>query len=135
LYSNWWGWNGGEFWGPRFFPFASIPAAYLLVEWLRGPRASPGFELFGIGCLMWSVWVGINGLVYGFDIPAICTENHYALELLCWYTPEFSPLFRPFYVPATVPLAERLVIASFLAVGLALVASRFLGRPLMAART
>ena len=25
-----------------------------------------------------------------------CGENNYAYELLCWYTPEYSPLFRQF---------------------------------------
>jgi hypothetical protein len=41
-----------------------------------------------------TIWVGIVGAIDP-DTPAICLSNSYALEHLCWYTPEFSSLWRP----------------------------------------
>ena len=125
-YSKWWAWYGGDFWGPRFFLFASIPAAYFIAQWLGSPRGSARVEVAGLACLAWSVWVGINGLVFGFEQPAICSENHYALELLCWYTPEYSALFRPFAAPRSLSGADWAVVLFFSAAGLYLATARAL---------
>jgi hypothetical protein len=43
-----------------------------------------------------SVWVGINGAVFGQQSMDVCWANDYALEFMCWYVPEFSALWRPF---------------------------------------
>jgi hypothetical protein len=43
-----------------------------------------------------SVWVGINGAVFGQQSMDVCWANDYELEFLCWYVPEFSALWRPF---------------------------------------
>lgn len=127
VYSKWWGWNGGVFWGPRFFLFASIPASYALAErFTARPQGSVGRELAAVACLLWSVWVGVNGLVYGFDTPAICTANNYALEFLCWYTPEYSPLFRPLVVPRPLDVHTYAFLAYFVFIGLYVAVPRLL---------
>jgi len=125
VYAKWWGWNGGDFWGPRFFLFASIPSAYFIARWLRSPRQNTVVEVLGVACLLWAIWVGVDGILYGFATPAICTADHYALEFLCWYTPEFSPLFRPLAISRGLAPAERLLLWSFFAAGLYLIVTRF----------
>lgn len=47
-----------------------------------------------------SVWVGINGAVYGDQaLWHTCLDNNAYLETpLCYYTPEFSVLWHPFVV-------------------------------------
>jgi hypothetical protein len=65
-----------------------------------------------------SLWVGINGVVFQQKTLEICTQNSHALESLCWYVPEFSPLFRPFIIRATLSLQDRLILIMFLVVWL-----------------
>ena len=67
-----------------------------------------------------SVWVAANGAVFRQDDQGICQANNYALESLCWYTPEFSPLVLPFIHHRVLDLRERLTLAYFAAVGLCL---------------
>lgn len=94
VYSKWWAWYGGWSWGPRFLLFAAYPSAVALavagcaaVTWRR--RA----VTVAVAC--WTVWVGISGVVFGLDGLDDCIANGYALEHLCWYVPEYSPLLRP----------------------------------------
>ena len=43
VYARWWAWYGGAVWGPRFFLFASLPAALVLARWTaRAARTPPG---------------------------------------------------------------------------------------------
>ncbi len=46
-----------------------------------------------------SVWVGLNGAVFGdVDVPRVCWPDgagHYEAPI-CFYTPEFSALWYPF---------------------------------------
>jgi hypothetical protein len=51
-----------------------------------------------VALLLLSVWVCAQGYLYGLEAIEPCTDNQYALELLCWYTPEFSPLWRQFVI-------------------------------------
>jgi len=44
----------------------------------------------------WTVWVGISGAAFNLSGLDDCLANGYALEHLCWYVPEYSPLVRPF---------------------------------------
>jgi hypothetical protein len=71
--------------------------------------------------LAWSVWVGINGMVYGQLDMSICNVDP-NMEPYCWYTPEFSALFRPFIVPKTLNLMEKTLFAYSAAVGVVLAA-------------
>jgi hypothetical protein len=52
----------------------------------------------------------VNGLVYGLWAIQTCTADQFALELLCWYVPEFSPLFRPLVVPKSLSGIECAVV-------------------------
>jgi len=96
VYSKWWSWNGGWFWGPRFFLFASIPASFAIAANLQVQHKSIKFNLFIIAILLLSFWVGVNGPVFGLNTLLVCQENGYWLDSLCLYVPEFGVLFRPF---------------------------------------
>ncbi len=113
VYAKWWAWYGGMFWGPRFFLFASIPASLALAVTLRQVRNLSAPVLGALWAILTlSVWVGINGPVFNQGNLRICSENHYALEFLCWYAPEFSVLWRPFDVsPLTLSWQQGLFIA------------------------
>ncbi|GAA1819605.1 hypothetical protein GCM10009682_45180 [Luedemannella flava] len=66
IYSMWWSWQGGWFWGPRFVLFASIPASFAIaLVWARRRETSLGLNIFATVALGLSIWVGINGAVYG----------------------------------------------------------------------
>ncbi len=54
--------------------------------------------------------MGIDGAVFGRKTLDICVANHFALEVLCFYTPEFSVLWRPFIVTASLDKSEILYI-------------------------
>ena len=124
VYSRWYAWYGGWYWGPRFFLFASIPASFALAVRLSAARESFASNLLTLGVLVLSFWVGVNGAVFDQNNLELCTANKYELEFLCWYVPEFSVLFRPF-VEAS-PLAPRevsillygLVVCAYLAIPL-----------------
>jgi hypothetical protein len=98
VYSKWWSWYGGWFWGPRFFLFASIPASFALAAYLTSKHKSITLNLFLLIVLALSFWIGINGVVFNQNSLGICVAYKYALESLCWYVPEFSVIFRPFVV-------------------------------------
>jgi len=110
VYSNWWAWYGGWFWGPRFFLLASIPASFAVAANLSRESRSSVLNLFLLAVLSWSFWVGINGLIFVQRNLEICTNNNYALELLCWYVPEFSVLFRPFVVSGVLDTKDIIII-------------------------
>ena len=42
-----------------------------------------------------SAWVGISGAIADLSTLDFCIQDDAALEALCWYTPEFSPLWQP----------------------------------------
>jgi hypothetical protein len=94
VYCRWWAWHGGIFYGPRFFLFASIPAALAIAARLcTGVRSLTGVAL-SVVALALSLWVGFTSSM-GVPVPSVCSQDDYALEHLCWYTPEFSSLWRP----------------------------------------
>ncbi len=96
VYSKWWSWYGGWYWGPRFFLFASIPASFALAANLHDQERSAKLNLAILAILSWSLWVGLDGAVFGQNNMSVCIANDYKLEALCWYVPEFGALFRPF---------------------------------------
>jgi hypothetical protein len=112
VYAKWWAWYGGWIWGPRFFLVASIPASLAIaikladLHTLRLPALA---GLFGV--LTLSAWVGVNGAVFDKANLGICNQHAYALEMLCWYTPEFSVLWRPFVERVTLTESQWLFVA------------------------
>ncbi len=118
VYAQWWAWYGGLFWGPRFFLFASIPASFALAIRLHYKDVSFATNLFTLGVLALSFWVSIDGTVLyavSANIPT-CIANHYMLEALCQYTPEFSALWYPFVIHPVLSLAQKLYLAYYLVV-------------------
>ena len=95
IYSPWWAWYGGDFWGPRFFLILSLPASLALAAATISPATKTRAWLAML-ILTLSVWVGVNGVVFGQQSMDVCWANDYQLEFLCWYVPEFSALWRPF---------------------------------------
>ena len=99
VYAKWWAWYGGDFWGPRFFLILTMPASIALAALIgstnniSSPRA-----IFLIALLTLAAWVGIDGVIFGQFHMELCWTNNYQYEMFCWYTPEFSALWRPFVV-------------------------------------
>jgi hypothetical protein len=110
VYSKWWSWYGGWFWGPRFFLFASIPASFALAAYLSAKHKSIALNLFLLLILALSFWIGINGVVFNQNSLGICVAYKYALESLCWYVPEFSVIFRPFVVAKQLSPGDIIII-------------------------
>jgi hypothetical protein len=119
VYAKWWAWPGGWFWGPRFLLYASIPASVALAIHLCDDLATPAAKALTLAVLGWSTWVGLNGLVYGQLEMGMCSEFA-DLEPLCWYSPEFSALFRPFIVAKTLSSLQQQMFAYSVAVGVIL---------------
>jgi hypothetical protein len=119
VYSKWWAWPGGWFWGPRFLLFACIPASVALAIHLCDAKATPAAKALTLAVLTWSTWVGINGIVYDQLEMGKCSEFA-DLEPLCWYTPEFSALFRPFIVETTLSALQKQTFAYCAATGIVL---------------
>ncbi|GAC1588081.1 MAG: hypothetical protein NVS3B21_03520 [Acidimicrobiales bacterium] len=97
LYGAWWGWDGGFFWGPRFFLVACLPAALALAVLLAAPphRRWAGAGLLGLLAL--SAYVAVDGAtLQSRQTFLYCQAHAVALPDLCTDTPEFSPLWRPF---------------------------------------
>ena len=121
-YARWYGWYGGQFWGPRFFLFASVPAAFIFAHFFSYQSRAWRIHLLFTAALVFSCWVCIQGYLYGNLQLSICGENKSQLELLCWYVPEFSPIFREFVVgfPRVPPL--RLAYATWCLLSVLLIA-------------
>ena len=111
VYGSWWAWYGGFAWGPRFLVFASLPASLLLAAQVRRPPRRLLALTVVVAALVLSVWVGIDGQVFGRFAQDPCSANHYSLESLCWYVPEFSVLWTPFVFGAHVPWWGSVLIA------------------------
>jgi hypothetical protein len=120
VYARWWDWSGAVFWGPRFLLFASIPASFALaVRFSHRKEASLALNLFTLVVFALSVWVCIDGAVYqwvnGITLPPICAQNHANLEMLCYYTPEFSSLWSPFVFHYPLDL-EQILFMSYIVI-------------------
>ena len=113
VYAKWWAWYGGLSWGPRFFLFASIPAALAIAAKLHDIRGS---SMPALGALLLaltlSTWVGIAGAAFDQVGLDLCSQNNYALEAACWYVPEFSVLWRPLIVGA-IPQELTVIIVAY----------------------
>jgi len=98
VYAGWWSWYGGWFWGPRFFLFCSILSSFLIALHLPERGKSVVGRLILMIAVLISLWVGFSGIFHGLENANVCKEGNYKLEFLCWYVPEFSPIFRPFVI-------------------------------------
>ena len=96
VYAKWWAWNGGWFWGPRFFLLASATASLVLADRLARPFESVRMNLVLAGVLVLSTWVAIDGATFGQEgLQQLALSNNSALEWVVWYVPQFSPLWYP----------------------------------------
>jgi hypothetical protein len=115
IYSKWWAWFGGWTWGPRFFLMASVPASWALAGALqRIDRSSVARRAAVLAILTLSTWVAIDGGAFELRTLDLCFDDTFAS--ICWYVPEFSPLWRPFVVWTLPPLAQSATAAYFAAV-------------------
>ena len=116
VYCRWWAWYGGFYWGPRFFLFATIPAALVLAVRLVTPSGSVGGFVLTLGALVLTSWVAICASI-GPVGQQVCRADHFAREDLCWYSPEFSVLWRPIAQWPALTGAQQsyiaLVVAAF----------------------
>jgi len=95
VYSRWWAWYGGTVWGPRFFLTACVPACLMLAFALRYEGRRSAYEAAALTAILaLATWGCIEGFVYGVYDSHLCYDNHFNLEMLCWYAPEWSPLWR-----------------------------------------
>lgn len=122
VYSSWWAWYGGWFWGPRFFLFASIPASFALAVRMRHANTSSlGLNILTAVVFLLSVWVGLEGAVFDQkSLQGTCTRSFHA----CLYEPQLSVLVRPFLVAIPVSrydiyyIVFTLIVAGYLALPL-----------------
>lgn len=126
VYSRWWAWYGGFYWGPRFFLIATIPASLLIANAVSNANKETLWKnsLTAVVVVL-SAWVVINGTVFDQRNLSVCSEYNYQLEFLCWYVPEYSVLIRPFIVSS--PLTFKELFFSFYIV----IACLFILQPLV----
>jgi hypothetical protein len=96
IYAKWCAWPGDWYWGPRYFLFAGIPAALALHTLLEKKREGLVETIGALTLLTLSVWVGLDGVAFGQNNLEDCGVNGGYLMGFCWYTPEYSALWRPF---------------------------------------
>jgi hypothetical protein len=115
VYAKWWAWFGGWTWGPRFFLIGAIPASWALAIALKRARLLSVPLGFGVLLILTlSTWVAIVAGVFELAQLDICVNDTYAS--LCWYVPEFSPLWRPFVKFTPPSIADEIVAAYFIVV-------------------
>jgi hypothetical protein len=95
VYAKWWAWYGGLSWGPRFFVFAAVPASALIAVRIRRAGELVVADAVTLLVLTLSAWVGVSGAVADLSTLDFCVRGSSSHEALCWYTPEFSPLWHP----------------------------------------
>jgi hypothetical protein len=113
VYSHWWSWYGGLYWGPRFFLIACLPASFALAVRIHDRHTtSLVINIFTLVALSLSCWIGLDGAVYSDVATAIplCMNNHAQLEMLCHYTPDFSALWYPFVIHPLLNYSRALYV-------------------------
>jgi hypothetical protein len=134
VYSHWWAWYGGWYWGPRFFLVGSMIACFALALIVHRPSESLVANGVYLAALVLSFWVGIDGALFGQrTLAPVCTAHNFALEALCHYTPEFSALWRPFVVDEPLT-ARQFVYLAFSVIVCAYVAFPLLQRMVLQVR-
>jgi len=136
VYAKWWAWYGGLSWGPRFFVFAAIPSSLLIALRLHAAANSRRADPLVLLLLSLSAWVGISGAIGDPTTLGFCANDQYALESMCWYTPEFSSLWHPLVQFPTLTTSVTIVViySTIVFAYLAAPAVAGLGRALIARR-
>ena len=123
IYASWWAWDGGWFWGPRFFLFASIPASFVLAVYLCNPSRLFIVNLLILLLFAYTLWVAIAGALFDQgNLSTVCMANNYARHYLCNYQPQYSVLWAPLANHWPIPshgfryIALSLVVAFYLAI-------------------
>jgi hypothetical protein len=94
VYARWWGWNGGFFWGPRFFLLAAVPASLALAVRLHQRPERISGAMFDVGLVLLSGWIAISGAVFGMSGLPQCEEAT-GLTYQCDFIVTLSPLWHP----------------------------------------
>jgi hypothetical protein len=113
VYSKWWAWYGGWFWGPRFFLFASLPASLALAYHLERPPESLAGKVGVLVALALSGWVAASGAVFDLRGLEWGAEHNYASECLIWHIPEFSVLWHPLIEPPSLSVTDGIALEYF----------------------
>jgi hypothetical protein len=130
VYSTYWSWHGGWFWGPRYLLFASIPASFALAVCLHRRDLPLPRNLLTLAVLCLSLWVGIDGVSFGAPfygdeaLRSACIHDYNGKfeEPLCYYTPEFSVLWFPFTLHSELNPEKLIFLVYGLMVAVVLVA-------------
>lgn len=109
VFSRWWAWHGDWFWGPRFYLFASFLAPVMLALMIRRLELSAPWRIFWVGAVALSIWVGVQGVLFGQDFLEDCYRDQVNIvDFLCHYIPEYSVLWRPFIVLPSLLVGRRI---------------------------
>lgn len=128
LYANYWGWYGGVSAGPRYLLFASFPATLLLAQLLIQPARHWAATFGTLVLLALSCWTTVATTVFEQGGTEVCTANNYALEHLCWFTPEFSVLWNPFVGPMRSLTHGEWIVLCYEAIAFAMLAAPLIAR-------
>jgi len=116
VYSKFTAWSGDWYWGPRYFLLAAVPSSLALALWLKQPSAALWSRWAALLGFTLSGWVALDGVTYALYDVGICQADQFREVHLCWYVPDYSPLWRPFLIPSRQPLVLYWQIASFVVV-------------------
>ncbi len=94
VYARWWGWNGGFFWGPRFFLLAAVPASLALAVRLHQRPERISSAVPDVGLVVLGGWIAISGAVFGMSGLPQCEEAN-GLTYQCDFVVTLSPLWHP----------------------------------------
>jgi hypothetical protein len=131
VYSKWWAWYGGISWGPRFFVFAAVPASVLVALRQSQGARSGAADAIALAALLASGWVAVAGVLQDPSEFTVCARDSFASESLCWYTPEFTPLFRP--ISQIDPTPATALVAAYCVLVTAYLSSSLVAAPFRAA--
>ncbi|MBN2361750.1 MAG: hypothetical protein JXR83_20020 [Deltaproteobacteria bacterium] len=113
VYGRFSAWSGDWYWGPRYFLLASVPSSLALGLWLKQPRAALWTRWLTLLGVALSTWVAISGVVFMLEGLGACQADEYRYIPLCWYVPDFSPLWRPILTRNWAQLARYWQFAVF----------------------
>lgn len=117
VYSRWWCWTGDWFWGPRFYLYSSFLALMGIFSLWTKPSRTLTQNIFLLSLITLSVWVSAQGIAFGTDDLEYCGIEGGKMFFMCYYTPEFSALWRAFVVEGRTVNGKQLAFFIFHALG------------------